>query len=78
MLACKGICDRYAVGKDSHFERIGDRVYRYLGGHKRCNICEVFLKVDGNACPCCGLKLRQSPRGMKYKWQLRRMKGDSE
>lgn len=68
---------KYAIGKDSHFERVEGQVYRYLGGCKRCNICEIFLKTDGNSCPCCGSKLRQNPRDTKYKQKLRLIRNNT-
>lgn len=28
--------------------------------HKRCQICEIFMKWDGLWCPCCGYRLRSA------------------
>lgn len=44
---------------------------RYLGGQKRCQICEIFLGWDGLWCPCCGYRLRTRPRNSKFKAELR-------
>lgn len=56
------------------FKHVGGQIYRYISGLKRCNACEIFLKVEENNCPCCGRRLRQNPRGMKYKRKLRSMR----
>jgi predicted amidophosphoribosyltransferase len=61
-MPCKGICIRYkAFG-------------RYITGHKRCKNCDLFINWDGLWCPCCGHKLRTSPRKYKYKEQLRELR----
>ena len=54
-MTCKGICIRYKAKKP----RVGSR---YSIGHKRCQVCEIFIKADGVYCPCCGYKLRTKPR----------------
>ena len=56
---CKGICVRHKVTS------------RYSTGHKRCKVCELFMKWDGLFCPCCGYMLRTSPRKSKFKTKLR-------
>ena len=56
---CKGICVRHKVSS------------RYSIGHKRCKVCELFIKWDGLWCPCCGYKLRTRPRSFKFKAKLR-------
>jgi hypothetical protein len=38
------------------------------------NVCEIFLKWDGLWCPCCGYRLRTSPRNSKFKAELRARK----
>jgi len=59
-LVCKGICIRYRVNRD--------RLYgHYAVGHKRCMLCEIFMKWNGLWCPCCGYRLRSLPRNSKYK-----------
>ena len=57
---CRGICPRYRAPK-----RL--KVGRYIDGQKRCNECDVFMRWDGFWCPCCGLRLRLTPRTGKYK-----------
>jgi hypothetical protein len=58
-MACKGICIRYKSYR------------RYAAGSKRCNQCNLFIKWDGLWCPCCGYRLRNGPRGFKFKVKLR-------
>jgi hypothetical protein len=62
-LACKGISSRPKVTKPVSSGR-------YSTGHKRCQVCEIFLKWDGLWCPCCGYRLRTQPRNLKYKAKL--------
>ena len=59
-MSCKKICSNYIVKKPSN-----KNVGRYESGHKRCSVCEVFLKFDGKKCPCCGTNLRGKPRNSK-------------
>ncbi|MEW6589379.1 MAG: hypothetical protein AB1299_09490 [Thermoproteota archaeon] len=61
---CKGICPRYKAQKPV-------KMGRYAAGQRRCQICEIFLKVDGLWCPCCGYRLRTKPRSTKYKAKFR-------
>ena len=49
-------------------------VVMLLDIHKRCQICELFVKWDGVFCPCCGRKLRIGPRSFKLKAKLRKQK----
>ena len=44
---------------------------RYAIGSKRCQICEIFIKWDAIFCPCCGYRVRNGPRNMKFKAKLR-------
>ena len=44
---------------------------RYATGQKRCQICELFIKWEGQWCPCCGYRLRAKPRNLRYKIKLR-------
>jgi hypothetical protein len=46
---------------------------RYSAGQKRCQVYEI-LKWDGLWCPCCGYRLRSSPRNSKFKAELRASK----
>jgi hypothetical protein len=34
-------------------------------------MCEIFTKWDGIFCPCCGYRLRNGPRSMKFKAKLK-------
>ncbi|HYY50897.1 MAG TPA: hypothetical protein VE643_08490 [Nitrososphaeraceae archaeon] len=61
-MTCKGICIRH---KGSG---------RYFYGHKRCQICNLFVKWDGVFCPCCGSRLRIGPRNTTNKAKLRKQK----
>jgi len=49
-LTCKGICIRHKALKPMG-------VGRYVVGHKRCQVCEIFIKWEGFFCPCCGYRL---------------------
>jgi rRNA maturation endonuclease Nob1 len=55
-----------------HRARNGSRDSRYALGQKRCQTCSVFITWPGFWCPCCGNKLRLSPRNIKYKNKLRK------
>jgi rRNA maturation endonuclease Nob1 len=59
-VSCSSICIQYKALMPQH-------IGRYESGQKRCNSCDVFLIWDGRYCPCCGDKLRLSPRSSKYK-----------
>jgi uncharacterized Zn finger protein (UPF0148 family) len=58
-MPCKGICVRHKASNC------------YTSGHKRCKVCDLFIKWDGVFCPCCGRKLRTKPRDFKFKAKLR-------
>ena len=61
-MTCKGICtDHKGSG-------------RYATGHKRCQICDLFIQWDGVFCPCCGRRLRIGPRSFKFKAKLRKQR----
>ena len=66
-MVCKGICVRHKAMKPG-------ATGRYSTGQKRCQVCEIFLKWDGLWCPCCGYRLRSSPRNSKFKAELRASK----
>jgi hypothetical protein len=70
-MVCKGICVRHKALKPMG-------AGRYSTGQKRCQVCETFLKWDGLICPCCGYKLRTTPRNLKYKAKLRATKDIEE
>lgn len=55
-MGCKGICIRYKADKPKQAGK------RYLIGQKRCQTCDIFIKLDDFWCPCCGHRLRNSPR----------------
>lgn len=57
-MQCMNICQDYKVKKPE----LG--VSRYEAGQKFCSHCEVFMKIDGNRCPCCKylLKIGSSKR----------------
>ena len=63
-MTCKGICIRYKTGKNPDGSIYGN-------GIGRCSVCEIFIKHDTDFCPCCGFRLRKTPRGKKYKAKLR-------
>ncbi|MEM3159715.1 MAG: hypothetical protein QXJ74_02925 [Nitrososphaera sp.] len=67
VMGCRGICPSYRAYRS-------EGPSRYACGQKRCQICDLFLKCDGNLCPCCGYRLRTKPRGTKYKEKMRAMK----
>lgn len=60
-MGCKGICVRYK------FSRIGSVRQIYSNGGSRCQVCEIFVKWEGFTCPCCGYRLRKTPRSKKGK-----------
>ena len=60
--SCSGICIRYKALKTQNGH--------YFVGHKRCNYCEIFIKWDGDRCPCCSCKLRIRPRKKSNKESL--------
>jgi len=39
-------------------------------GQKRCNSCDIFVEWNGVFCPCCGMKLRVTPRNRKWKEKI--------
>ena len=66
MLVCKGRCKimphkktvRHAVAK----------------GYKRCSKCAVSIQWEGLYCPCCGQRLKISPRNNKSRQVYRETK----
>jgi hypothetical protein len=59
-MTCKGICISHKASG------------RYATGHKRCQICDLFVQWDGVFCPCCGSRLRVGPRNTTNKAKLRK------
>jgi hypothetical protein len=66
-MPCKGICTRYKANSN-----------HYANGHKRCNVCELFMNWDGLLCPCCTHKLRARPRNPKLNAKLRERRAIEE
>ena len=66
-MVCKGICSRHKVISPLNGQR-------YLIGQKRCQVCQIFIDWVGIFCPCCGYKLRVTPRNKKLKQTLRNLK----
>jgi len=67
---CKKICLKYAVKKPTNNSRYGS-------GQKRCQMCEIFISIEGTKneeglfCKCCHYRVRGKPRNLKYKEKLR-------
>ena len=57
-MTCNGICKEYKV------KRHKDR-FRYKHGHKRCRVCDIFIKFEGLWCPCCNCRLSLRQRNRK-------------
>lgn len=64
---CKGICNRFSAPN-----HVNGGLGLYSTGHKRCNTCEVYLKTEEKACPCCNNQLRNRPRNSRYKEKFRK------
>ena len=54
-MVCKGICSRHKAIRPSTGQC-------YLIGQKCCQVCQIFMDWEGIFCPCCGYKLRVTPR----------------
>ena len=67
---CKKICLQYAAKKPTNSGR-------YDAGQKRCQICEIYITIEGTKdeiglfCKCCNYRVRGKPRNRKYKEILR-------
>jgi len=48
---CKGICNPHYDKRFSSEKK---------GGMKECKRCDIFVRVDGNICPCCKLRVRNA------------------
>ena len=66
-MVCKGICSRHKAIRPLNGQR-------YLIGQKRCQVCQIFTDREGIFCPCCGYKLRATPRNRKLKQTFRNLK----
>ena len=75
-MACFGECLKYKTGKPFYYKG-KKKIYlyaRYANGQKRCVICDVFMIINSNRCPCCHTKLRTKSRNAKRKLnQLERL-----
>ena len=71
MAKCKDVCPRYKARK-------GQGSTRYANGQKRCQICEIFIEWEGLWCPCCGYRLRTTPRNRAYKEKFRKARAENE
>ena len=67
---CKGICKKYKATKPLLKSR-------YAAGQVRCQVCEIYLTLDGikdrdgpQFCKCCNYRVRTKPRnsGLKDKY----------
>ncbi|MBT4327841.1 MAG: hypothetical protein HOD60_13205 [Candidatus Nitrosopelagicus sp.] len=59
-MPCNQVCEKYRFVRDKH-KKI------YNSGASRCNgRCQIFISFTGIFCPCCGVKLRKSPRNKHY------------
>lgn len=61
-MGCKGICDYYKA-------KSGGTQLRYVNGNARCQVCEIYIRLEGilckptgKYCKCCGNKIRSKPR----------------
>ena len=54
-LSCKGYCSKYGSKK-------GGKYSLYAQNFKRCTECAIYIKYDGNRCPCCKYPLRTKRR----------------
>ena len=59
-MPCKQICLKLKVSKPGNGSH-------YKAGHKRCQICDLFINFSGSWCPCCGFKLRTGTRNAYHK-----------
>lgn len=65
---CNSACKQYKVP----FHSLNGT---YRAGLSKCLYCEVDIKWEGQYCPCCGHRLRKSPKNKKYKQMTRVAKG---
>ncbi len=54
-MSCKGMCIVHKAIKPQNNNR-------YILGHKRCQVCSIWIEWDGLFCPCCSQRLRTKPR----------------
>ena len=65
---CKGHCKRFESKK-------GGKYSLYAQNFKRCSECDIYIKYDGNRCPCCKYPLRNKRRSTTNKLSLYSNKG---
>ncbi|WP_081477517.1 hypothetical protein [Candidatus Nitrosarchaeum limnium] len=65
MNTCKGICVRFKAKSCKN-------INRYENGQKCCTICGIFIFHENTRCPCCGCKLRITPRASKSRKKLQK------
>jgi hypothetical protein len=53
----------------------GGKYSLYAQNFKRCSECAIYLKCDGNRCPCCKYPLRNKRRSTTNKLSLYSNKG---
>lgn len=46
----------------------------YVHGNKRCTMCSLYIRWDGNRCPCCNYPLRLNTRSSRAKRAQKRMR----
>ena len=64
-MTCDGYtCTRYKAKKPTGMGR-------YESGQSRCQTCSIFILYNGNICPCCNTRLRNTPRNLIFKQKLR-------
>ena len=74
---CKKICLQYTAKKPTNSGR-------YDAGQKRCQICEIYITVEGTKdekgiyCKCCNYRVRGKPRNRIYKEILRNRQNSTE
>lgn len=61
---CKGTCKLPKFKSEYKTTRINRNAFRK--GFFRCSECEYYIK-ELNYCPCCGLRLKKSPRNARSK-----------
>ena len=67
MNTCNGICAR-----DYETKKLVRGVHKT--DYKRCSKCCLFLKYAGIHCPCCGVRLKVSPRNSTARKMNREMR----
>ena len=57
---CKGVCHRHHAHSPGIF-------HRYSQNTKRCTVCSIYIKWEGQRCPCCSNLLKTRPRKTEFK-----------